>query len=449
MLRELDVPYVALVPGSSYRGLHDSIVNLLGNKAPQMVLCVHEETAVAIAHGYAKVTDKIMASGLHANIGLMRATMAIYKAWCDRAPVLVMGATGPVDATKRRPWIDWIHTSSDQGGIIRNFTKWDNQLGSPAAAVESLARAAQIAQTAPKGPVYVNLDVAMQEEKLGPLPDDKPVKVTLELPAPLHRDLVAYAEVLSARSHDYVEAVRALGAPTGRILLRTVLPNIAGPVLVQFSLAVAAGCEMIRPAKVVKFELGGAGSNLLELLESPFASRNFDLHPERIGRLRRHTHDFLMQLERIRYDYWEKIPVLIDWNLGNFSVAPQPDGTFRLFSRWDYDWFRIEPRLLDFYFLSRVSSKTGDRTQFTYGPHTLVEPTFIELLRAYRDVFPLTEGEVLFLPEVYRFFILNYVVREGAKFFRKDLCRQFRHDAVRTYLPSLEQLDTSPLRSTR
>ncbi len=171
MLRELGIRYIALVPGSSYRGLHDSIVNLLGNKAPQMVLCVHEETAVAIAHGYAKVTDKIMASGLHANIGLMRATMAIYNAWCDRAPVLVMGATGPVDATKRRPWIDWIHTSSDQGGIIRNFTKWDNQPGSPAAAVESLARAAQIAQTAPKGPVYVNLDVAMQEEKLGPLPD--------------------------------------------------------------------------------------------------------------------------------------------------------------------------------------------------------------------------------------------------------------------------------------
>ena len=87
MLRELDIPYIALVPGSSYRGLHDSIVNYLGNRAPQMVLCVHEETAVAVAHGYAKVTDKMIASGLHANIGLMRATMAIYNAWCDRAPI--------------------------------------------------------------------------------------------------------------------------------------------------------------------------------------------------------------------------------------------------------------------------------------------------------------------------------------------------------------------------
>ena len=179
MLRELGVPYIALVPGASYRGLHDSIVNLLGNRAPQMVLCVHEETAVAIAHGYAKVTDKMMASGLHANIGLMRATMAIYNAWCDRAPILILGATGPWDATQRRPWIDWIHTTTDQGGLIRNFTQWDNQPGSAGAATEALLRASQIAQTAPKGPVYINLEVAMQEGKLGPMP---------ELPDPARND---------------------------------------------------------------------------------------------------------------------------------------------------------------------------------------------------------------------------------------------------------------------
>jgi hypothetical protein len=145
------------------------------------------------------------------------------------------------------------------------------------------------------------------------------------------------------------------------------------------------------------------------------------------------------------YDEWAKIPVLIDWNLGNFSVDTAADGSFTLFSRWDYDWFRIEPRLLDFYFLSRVSSSTGDRTQFTYGPHTLVEPTFLEFLREYRRVFPMSEEEVRFLPEVYRFFILNYVVREGARFFRADLCARFRSDAVRSFLPALEALDVSPL----
>ncbi|MGZ8212637.1 MAG: thiamine pyrophosphate-binding protein [Burkholderiales bacterium] len=170
VVRELDIPYIALVPGSSYRGLHDSIVNYLGNRAPQMVLAIHEETAVAIAHGYAKAADRMMAAAVHANIGLMRAVMAVYNAWCDRAPILLFGATGPWDATKRRQWIDWIHTSADQGGLIRNFTKWDNQPGSPAAAGEAVLRAAQIAMTAPRGPVYVNLEVAMQEMKIGALP---------------------------------------------------------------------------------------------------------------------------------------------------------------------------------------------------------------------------------------------------------------------------------------
>ncbi len=188
--------------------------------------------------------------------------------------------------------------------------------------------------------------------------------------------------------------------------------------------------------------------HLLDLLESPFAPRNFDLPPESIGVLWKHTHHFLERLISTGYDEWSKIPVLIDWNLGNFSVDTAADGTFRLFSRWDYDWFRIEPRLLDFYFLSRVSSKTGDRTRFTYGPHTLVEPTFLEFLKTYRQVFPMSDEEVMFLPEVYRFFILNYVVREGARFFRPDLCTLFRADAVRTYLPALDRLDTAPLRST-
>ena len=188
--------------------------------------------------------------------------------------------------------------------------------------------------------------------------------------------------------------------------------------------------------------------HLLDLLESPFAPRNFELPPEAIGVLWRHTHTFLERLIEAGYDEWPRIPLLIDWNLGNFSVTPRADGTFRLFSRWDYDWFRIEPRMLDFYFLSRVSSSTGDRTRFTYGPHTLIEPTFLEFLRSYRQVFPMSDEEVMFLPEVYRFFILNYVVREGARFFRPDLCSQFRRDAVRTYLPALDALDASPLRTT-
>jgi hypothetical protein len=229
-----------------------------------------------------------------------------------------------------------------------------------------------------------------------------------------------------------------------RILSRDQVENL-GREIAEFHLA----CTDLAPripsgSKTIKSD----SIHLLDLLESPFATRNFALPPESIGVLWKHTHRFLEQLISVGYDEWPKIPVLIDWNLGNFSVAPRPDGSFRLFSRWDYDWFRIEPRLLDFYFLSRVSSRTGDRTRFTYGPHTLIEPPFLAFLAAYRDVFPMSEEEVRFLPEVYRFFILNYVVREGARFFRPDFCEQFRADAVRSYLPALDQLDIAPLVGT-
>jgi thiamine pyrophosphate-dependent acetolactate synthase large subunit-like protein len=165
-LRALDIPYIALNPGASYRGLHDSLVNYLGNERPQMLLCLHEESAVAIAHGYAKVTGKAMAAAVHSNVGLMHATMAFFNAWCDRMPMVVLGATGPVDAAKRRPWIDWIHTARDQGALVRGYTKWDDQPASPIAAREAVLRAGWIANTAPRGPTYVNLDAEMQESKL-------------------------------------------------------------------------------------------------------------------------------------------------------------------------------------------------------------------------------------------------------------------------------------------
>ncbi len=165
-LSSLDIPYIALTPGASYRGLHDSIVNYLGNSKPQMLLCLHEEAAVAIAHGYAKVTGKAMVSAVHSNVGLMHATMAMFNAWCDRMPVVVLGATGPVDAVKRRPWIDWIHTARDQGALVREYTKWDDQPASPGAAREAILRGTWIANTVPQGPVYINFDAEVQEAKV-------------------------------------------------------------------------------------------------------------------------------------------------------------------------------------------------------------------------------------------------------------------------------------------
>ena len=169
-IRALDIPFIALNPGASFRGLHDSLVNYLGNERPQMLLCLHEEHTVGIAHGYYRVTGRMMAAAVHANVGLMHATMPIFNAWCDRVPVLVLGATGPVDAAQRRPWIDWIHTARDQGALVRDYTKWDDQPASAAAAQESILRAALLANTAPRGPVYVCLDAGLQEARLDAAP---------------------------------------------------------------------------------------------------------------------------------------------------------------------------------------------------------------------------------------------------------------------------------------
>src|SRR5215475_7579631 len=199
-LRALDIPYIALTPGASYRGLHDSIVNYLGNTKPQMLLCLHEEAAVAIAHGYAKVTGKAMVSAVHSNVGLLHATMAVFNAWCDRTPVVVLGATGPVDAVKRRPWIDWIHTAQDQGALVRNYTKWDDQPASAAAAVESLLRAYKMATTAPCGPVYVCLDAGLQESRIGALPS-LPQASRYRAPAPAAPDPAALIEAAGLLSN--------------------------------------------------------------------------------------------------------------------------------------------------------------------------------------------------------------------------------------------------------
>jgi thiamine pyrophosphate-dependent acetolactate synthase large subunit-like protein len=170
LLRALDIEFIALTPGASFRGFHDSLVNYLGNQRPELLLALHEENAVAIAHGYARATGRPMAVALHANVGLMHATMAIFNAWCDRMPMLILGAQGPMDAVHRRPWVDWIHTSRDLGALVRGYVKWDDQPASVPAAIESIVRAHMIAGTAPQGPVYVCLDAGLQEQMVdGPV----------------------------------------------------------------------------------------------------------------------------------------------------------------------------------------------------------------------------------------------------------------------------------------
>ncbi|MFQ5853599.1 MAG: thiamine pyrophosphate-binding protein [Candidatus Binatia bacterium] len=208
LLKVLGIEYVALNPGSSFRGIHDSLVNYNGNRNPEIILCCHEEIAVSLAHGYAKATGKPMAAIVHNVVGLQHASMAIYNAWCDRTPILVMGGTGPMDSSKRRPWIDWIHTALVQGNLVRDFVKWDDQPSGLGAIPNTLMRGYRIAMTEPKGPVYLCFDVEHQE---APLEEEIviPDPLRYQAPAPLQADSDAIREaarLLAEAQHPVVLA---------------------------------------------------------------------------------------------------------------------------------------------------------------------------------------------------------------------------------------------------
>ncbi|HUQ75141.1 MAG TPA: thiamine pyrophosphate-binding protein [Burkholderiales bacterium] len=242
MLHAYDLPYAAMNPGASYRGLHDSVVNYGANR-PELMLCQHEETAVQIAHGYAKATGKPMVAILHNLVGLLHANMAIYYAYTDRAPVFIIGATGPMDETKRRPRIDWIHTALVQGEAVRAYTKWDYQPTVIDGVPESFARAYGVMMTEPRGPIYMCYDAWLQEQ---PLTHDValPPKGAMKVPARMAPDPAALkqcAELLRQAKrpvilaefvgrepegfHALVELAETLGAPVYDVNARLNFPN--------------------------------------------------------------------------------------------------------------------------------------------------------------------------------------------------------------------------------
>ncbi|HPF51456.1 MAG TPA: hypothetical protein PK335_07760 [Draconibacterium sp.] len=149
----------------------------------------------------------------------------------------------------------------------------------------------------------------------------------------------------------------------------------------------------------------------------------------------RHADNFLNNTDKANYTTEiETIPVFVDWNIGNFSITG--DGKF--YSRWDYDWFRMSSRVMDFYFFSRVVSDVGDRTVFSYLVDTLMEDRFMMFLKEYHRIFPLTEPEVRLIKEAYRFFILNYVIKDGPYFFRRYYSDKLIKEAYDTYFPAMD-----------
>jgi acetolactate synthase-1/2/3 large subunit len=242
LMHRYELPYAALNPGASYRGLHDSMVNY-GENRPVMMLCQHEETAVQIAHGYAKASGKPMIAILHNLVGLLHANMAVYYAYADRAPVFIIGATGPMDETKRRPRIDWIHTALVQGEAVRAYTKWDYQPTVIDGVPESFARAYSVMMTEPRGPIYMCYDAWLQEQPLEhevALPPEASSKVPSPLgpdPAALQRAadmllaakrpaiIAEYVGREPAGFHALVELAETLGAPVYDVNARLNFPS--------------------------------------------------------------------------------------------------------------------------------------------------------------------------------------------------------------------------------
>ncbi|KAA8485034.1 hypothetical protein BDE36_2256 [Arcticibacter tournemirensis] len=170
------------------------------------------------------------------------------------------------------------------------------------------------------------------------------------------------------------------------------------------------------------------------LLRQTANRRNTTFDPDQKGIIRQHCEAFQKNRLRLRADKFENIPVFIDWNIGNFSVT----SSLKLYSRWDYDWFRMSSRMMDFYFFSRVVSDIGDRTVFSYLIGPMMEDRFLLFLEEYHKVNPLTANEIRFLKEVYRFFILNYVIKDGNYFFSGQYAEKLQAEAFEIYLPSIE-----------
>ena len=165
VMKSIGFDYVAANPGSSFRGLHESLINYGGNTAPELITCCHEESSVAMAHGYFKVEGKPMAALVHGTVGLQHAAMALYNAYCDRVPVYVM-AGNSIDATQRRPGVEWDHSVQDAAALVRDFVKWDDVPISLTHFAESTVRGYKIAMTPPMMPVLIVADGDLQEHPM-------------------------------------------------------------------------------------------------------------------------------------------------------------------------------------------------------------------------------------------------------------------------------------------
>src|SRR5213594_1560063 len=181
VIKSLDIEYICANPGSSFRALHESVINYGGNQKPEFLTCCHEESSIAMAHGYSKIEGKPLGVLAHGTVGLQHAAMAIYNAWCDRVPMfIIVGNT--IDATMRRPGVEWIHSVQDAASIVRDFTKWDDTPISLQHFAESAARAYKVTMTPPMEPVLIVADSELQERPISEKDKLRVQKITRTAP---------------------------------------------------------------------------------------------------------------------------------------------------------------------------------------------------------------------------------------------------------------------------
>jgi thiamine pyrophosphate-dependent acetolactate synthase large subunit-like protein len=230
VIKTLGLDYMSTNPGSSFRSLHESLVNYGGNKMPELLTCMHEEAAIAMAHGYSKAAGKPMGVAVHGTVGLQHATMAIYNAWVDRVPIVIFAGNG-LDATKRRPGTEWNHSVQDPALIARDFLKWDDYPMSLQHFAESTVRAYKIATTPPMEPVLVTADIDLQEE---PIHDGKLTIPKLAHSVPPQGDRGALAEAakwLAGANNPVIIADRCARGPEGVKLLVELAEALQAPVV--------------------------------------------------------------------------------------------------------------------------------------------------------------------------------------------------------------------------
>ncbi len=255
VIKSLDIEYFCANPGSSFRALHESIINYGGNQKPEFITCCHEESSVAMAHAYSKIEGKPIGVLAHGTVGLQHAAMGIYNAYCDRVPVFIVVGNS-LDATQRRPGVEWEHSVQDAASIVRDFVKWDDTPISLGHFAESAARAYKIAMTPPMEPVLLVADSDLQERPLSEKDKLRVQKATRTSPPQGDSGAVAEAaKLLVAAQNPVIVADRAARTAAGMKYLMELAETLQAPVLDQ-------GGRMNFPTRH-KLNLSGRGRPLI------------------------------------------------------------------------------------------------------------------------------------------------------------------------------------------